>query len=89
MERKNIIMTGVLGALIIALVVVGVLILRKRSVGFGFQTPPPQAVQQTKVKPPPGTRTIDSYVPERQWQEGDPVPAIEEGQPMAPPPEEQ
>jgi hypothetical protein len=74
MERKNVIYGIILGPLVVALLVVGVLILRKRSeVGS-------MPVGVTESLLPPGTRTIESYKPERPWQEGDAPIQMEERQ---------
>lgn len=69
MERKNIVLFIILALLIVAIAVVGVLILRKRTKEFA-----PRATSTViqPVKLPPGTKPLESYVPERPWQEGDP-----------------
>ncbi|MBU1907811.1 hypothetical protein KKF59_01615 [Patescibacteria group bacterium] len=77
MERKNIIYGIILGTLITAIIVVGVLILRKRAeVSLPFQT---KSSVEAETQLPPGTRPIESYTPERPWQEGDaPIPMEEQ-----------
>lgn len=75
MERRNLIYWIVLIVLVAALGTVGVLILRKRSTAL---LPQPIGGAGQKTVLPPGTRPIESYVPERPWQEGDaPIPTNE------------
>lgn len=77
MERKNIIYGIILGAMVAAILVVAVLILRKRAeISLPFQFKPSV---EAESRLPPGTRPIGSYTPERPWQEGDaPIPMEEE-----------
>ncbi|MBU1907593.1 hypothetical protein KKF59_00485 [Patescibacteria group bacterium] len=76
MERKNIIYGIILGALVAAILVVAVLILRKRAeVSLPFRA---KSAMESKTQLPEGTRPIESYTPERPWQEGDaPIPMEE------------
>lgn len=71
MQRSTVVYSIVLGLLVVALVTVGVLILRKRSV-----TPQAQVGSSSQVvKPSAGTVPLSEHGYERPWKVGDPIPA--------------
>lgn len=72
MERRTTIYSLILVLLGIALVVVMVLVLRKRAALPSMKAVGQQQNGDRKVPPP--SKPIESYIPERSLQEGDPVP---------------
>ncbi|MFA5935875.1 MAG: hypothetical protein WC787_03415 [Patescibacteria group bacterium] len=69
MDRRNLVYWIILGVLITALAVVGVLILRKRAA-------PPVVIpiggaQNGTEKTPPKSKPLEDYVPARPYQDGD------------------
>ncbi|MCR4278838.1 MAG: hypothetical protein NUV81_02965 [bacterium] len=70
--RSNIVLVIVLIVLIGAVGVVGFLVLKRQGYFQGGSAGPVQT--DATVGLPPGTTPLDSYIPERPWQEGDPVP---------------
>lgn len=71
-KAVNIVLTVVLILFITAAGVVGFLVLRQRGYLGGMRSQSPR--QNETVALPPGTVPIESYIPERPWQEGDPIP---------------
>jgi len=70
--KSNIVLVIVLILLIGAVGVVGFFVLKRQGYFQGGPTGPVQT--DATVGLPPGTTPLDSYIPERPWQEGDPIP---------------
>jgi len=73
----NVVLIFVLVLLVAAAVVVGFLILRSRGALPRSAEP---TVQEQGIVVPSDTVPIESYTPERPWQEGDPIPEIDESE---------
>ncbi|MFH2232246.1 MAG: hypothetical protein ABII13_03705 [Patescibacteria group bacterium] len=75
MERRNLIYYFILALLVIAIIFVGVLILRKRAmVGLG---PDGGLGRSPVVETVPGTRSLESTPTEEAWAEGDETVKVE------------
>jgi hypothetical protein len=72
MEKRNVVYWIILGALLVALVTVGILILRKRASPVVVPIVQPSG-SGTPTAKPPGSKPLDSYTPERPFQPGDPI----------------
>lgn len=64
----------ILAILVAAIVIVGVLLLRKRQILLA----PRIGGTPSQVAAPSDTKPLESYEVEREWKEGDPVPTAEE-----------
>jgi hypothetical protein len=74
MDRRNLIYSLILVVLVVALVTVGILVLRKRAAG-PVLIPVGGSVGTDGPRPlPTDTKSLDSYTKAPAWKEGDPVP---------------
>ncbi len=74
MQRSSLIYGITLGLMCIAIVVVGVLILRKRAMIVPVQVSVPTSQRKPPAVNSPQPRPITSYQPERSFQPSDPIP---------------